>query len=70
MSTKTINEQRIRDFLGWNNEDIKLHREKFEGLIPKVTIQKIQEIRTFAATIKGNLDAKIEAVKKKFPEQF
>ena len=65
MNTQEINEKRIRNIIGWTDEDMKFYEEFFGGIA-----NKMAEIRTFAATIEGDIDAKMVAVKEKFPEQF
>ncbi|MCX6824484.1 MAG: hypothetical protein NT085_05165 [candidate division SR1 bacterium] len=65
MNTQETNEKRIRNIIGWTDEDMEFYEELFAGIASKMA-----EIRTFAATIEGDIDAKMMAVKEKFPEQF
>jgi hypothetical protein len=67
---KRKNEQRIRNIIEWNDEDFEFYKDFFNELVPGVTIEKMKELRNFVATIEGNLDEKLKAVKKKFPEHF
>ena len=66
---KKTNEKRMKAILDWTEEDIVFCKTML-GPIFTSRSKKIEKMKAFAATIKGNKNEKFEAVKKQFPEEF
>ena len=64
------NEEIIKKLISWTDEERQVYSEFFSGVFTGEYPNQLEKIVKLARNIEGDVDAKMEAVKKEFPEAF